>query len=128
MNIQIYGHNTTVTEALRSHIMAKLAAVEKIIPGIQKIHLSITVNHHHRHGDIFTLDTQLAMGKHSIHITETDSDIYTAVDKTETMLLRQGRKFRTRYAGRQRRLRQLLSPRTYWRWGKRLWRRKDGEL
>jgi ribosomal subunit interface protein len=123
MNIQIYGKNFKVTESIDSYIRDKYYSVEKIVSSVDKVHVSLSVNQHHKHGEIFTVSTQAQIDKHPVHVTETAEDLYAAVDKTQELLLRHARKSKTKNRSRWRRTKRLLSPRNYVRLGKKIFRR-----
>ncbi|MFC1663187.1 ribosome hibernation-promoting factor, HPF/YfiA family [Patescibacteria group bacterium] len=124
MNIQIHGQNFTITPAIRNQIEKKYASIEKIVSPIDRVHVSISVNRHHKHGEIFTVSSQIAIGKNSIHVTEKAEDVYTAIDKSEEIILRQTKKYKTKHQMRLRRLKRLISPRNYWRWGKNIFNKE----
>lgn len=123
MNIQIYGHGIETTDAIRAYVIEKIGHVGTILGEVEKIHVTLNVNHHHVHGDIFNVEIQTSVGKHSLHVEETASDLYAAIDLAEDVLMRQARKLHSQGSDRRRRLQQALSPRRYLNWGKRFFRR-----
>lgn len=123
MNIQLYGHSLEVTPAIRQYTEEKIGHISTILTDVDNVHVALTVNRHHQHGEIFTVDVQTSIGKHALHVSETASDLYAAVDQAEEALLHQARKVHSQTVGRNRRLQQMLSPRRYLSWGKRLFRR-----
>lgn len=124
MIIQIYGHNLEVTDALRQYAEEKIGHINHIMPSIERAHVTLGVGHHHLHGEIFNVEVQVAVGKHSVHVTETADDLYAAIDLAEAALLHQVRKIHTKQIDRRQRIAQALSPRRYLDWGKRFLRRR----
>ena len=84
MNLTVTGHHVDVTEAMRSHVEAKLGKLARHTdrPLSMQVTLTVEKDRHEAEANVHVADTHL-------HADTTDSDMYAAIDALADKLDRQ---------------------------------------
>jgi putative sigma-54 modulation protein len=78
MNITIKATNTTLTEAIKSAIEAKLAVLEGFLKPEDKIHVEVEEDNHHKSGLFSRVEIQIS--PHGYYADAMGNDFYEALD------------------------------------------------
>ncbi len=87
MNLQISGHHIEVTDALRDYVEAKLEPVVRHFDKVLGVNVILSVEKLTQTADV----TMHIPGK-ELHVTETNEDLYAAIDSMFDKLDRQVQK------------------------------------
>lgn len=87
MNLQISGHHIEVTDALREYVEAKLEPVVRHFDKVLGVNVILSVEKLTQTADV----TMHIPGK-ELHVTETNEDLYAAIDSMFDKLDRQVQK------------------------------------
>lgn len=112
MQITYYGKNLTVTPAMQQCVAEKLSTLERFSKETGKAHVTVEMNRHHRHGDIFTIHVLLDLVGTPLVAEESAGDFYACVDFIENRLRRQVTRHYDRHRTLSRSMRRFLFPRT----------------
>ena len=89
MNIQITGKNLEVTQAIRDYIDKKIGSLEKFYSNIIETRVEIEKNTHHQKGYVFVVLVNLKVPNQLIRATDTQIDLYAAIDIVKEEVERQ---------------------------------------
>lgn len=78
MNINIKATNTTVTDAIRSNIEDKVAALEKFLKVEDKVFVEIAEETHHQKGQFSRVEIRIS--PHGYYAEANGNDFYEALD------------------------------------------------
>ncbi len=78
MNITIKATNTTLTDAIKDNINAKLAAFEGFLRPEDKIHVEVEEDNHHKSG-LFSR-VEIHISPHGYYADAMGNDFYEAID------------------------------------------------
>ncbi|MEK7208772.1 MAG: ribosome-associated translation inhibitor RaiA [Patescibacteria group bacterium] len=95
MKINFKGTNLELNDQLRSYVLLKLEALDKILAlerikdeGLATVELG-RVNQHHKHGDVFRAEINLHWSGRYFRAEAESGDLYAAVDEVKDELLRE---------------------------------------
>ncbi len=89
MHIQITGHNTEITPALRDFTEKKLKRLQSHVESITNIHVTLTIDKLSQ-----IAEANIHVPGHSIHAKSETDDMYTALDSLTDKLSRQLLKYK----------------------------------
>lgn len=101
MNVSISGHHISITEAMKSAVMDKLAKVERHFDQIQSIKIILSLNNHRSDGshsgkNNHKAEALLRVSGQEMFVQACDDDMYQAINSMADKLDRQVRKYKTR--------------------------------
>jgi len=95
MKINFKGTNLELNDQLRSYVLLKLKALDKILTseqikdeGLATVELG-RINKHHKHGEIFRAEINLNWSGHYFRVEAESGDLYAAIDEVKDELLRE---------------------------------------
>lgn len=86
INFQIKGSHLEVTEALKAHVISKLAKVEKVMDKITSINVILSIDNLDQKAEA---ELRISGDQHSIFAEAVTDDMYKSIDKLEERLLKQ---------------------------------------
>jgi len=96
MRIEVVGKNVQITDAIRTHIEAKLEKLPRFFDGVQQITVTVEGDNHHQHGT-FAVEVVADVIKHDDFVARaTDEDLYKAIDAAAHKSERQIKDFKER--------------------------------
>ncbi|HTY40047.1 MAG TPA: ribosome-associated translation inhibitor RaiA [Candidatus Paceibacterota bacterium] len=102
MQISIKGTGLDLTPSLETYIQEKLGTLEKFLKKFDElgaVEMRVEVartTRHHRHGDVFMAEANLALPGKLLRAVADDADVRTAVDNVKSMLKLEIEKYKTR--------------------------------
>lgn len=102
INIDIKASGIDLTEALREYVEMRMGALERYLRRYSPDSLGIKVevartSRHHRHGDVFYAEANLALPGKILRATHKAPDIRVAVDKVKDILQREITKYKDQH-------------------------------
>ncbi len=80
----IKATGTELTDAIRSHVEKKVAALEKYYHQITGVSAEVAVTtHHHHKGKIFRAELNVEVPGKLLRVEKTADDLYKAIDKAK---------------------------------------------
>lgn len=112
MNIQLSTQNFDVTEPLREYVEEKIGHIGRGDTEINaSAHVRISRDHHHKHGEVFTLSVHVTLPSRSFSAETHAGDPYAATDLAQEKLEHEFEHWIGRGESRRRRVARALSPR-----------------
>jgi len=134
MTIQLSTKNFELTQPLRDYVEEKISRLARYDNEVVTAHIRVSRDHHHKHGEVFTLGATLTLLNHSVNAEANAGDPYAATDIVQEKLERELEHWRGRSESRRRRLGKMLNPRQLsrlpqrqWRWLRKQLSRQDHE-
>lgn len=78
MNISIKATNTTLTDAIKSNIEAKLQVIETFLRPEDQVHVEVEEENHHNHGLFSRVEVRIT--PHGHYADANGNDFYEAMD------------------------------------------------
>ncbi|MBI2097613.1 MAG: HPF/RaiA family ribosome-associated protein [Candidatus Vogelbacteria bacterium] len=95
MRVNFKAINLALNETWRGYTIEKLAVIEKLIDGyktgddgLAEVELG-RVNQHHKHGDVFRAEINLAWSGRRFRSESETGDLYAAIDEAKDELVRE---------------------------------------
>lgn len=111
MHISYYGKQYAIPDRFKAYAEQKLAGLERLVPELLEFRLNITLDHHHRKGEIYTVHAIARGGTTRLNAMVTAADPYSGVDLLIEKLENQITHERGKQRNTRRRFARLLSPR-----------------
>lgn len=119
MQIQIYGKNITVTPAIQDFVHKKLGHLEKFLHKVQKIHVELSVDKHHKSGEVQQVDVNVYLEHGQLRTTQKSNNMYNSINQACEELKDQALREKEKYQGKRRRTIQIKRlMKSIWPWQK----------
>ncbi|MBT4849748.1 ribosome-associated translation inhibitor RaiA [Candidatus Parcubacteria bacterium] len=116
MNIKIYNKKFDLTPAFKKYLKEKLQGLKKYKNDIESVNIELARDQHHKKGEVFTVGLNITMpNKHTIQVSETNSDAYAAVDIVQDIVARQLVKYKEKNISKQRKKRRYFKSLKFWK-------------
>ena len=102
MQIHLSPRNVRLTGAIHAYVAEKIMRLEDIAVEILAAHVVLLHDEQTASGGLYYVKVHLAIAGPDIHASDTDGDLYAAIDKISDKLARQLRKRKTRLVDKQR--------------------------
>lgn len=92
MKIRIISTGFECTPAIKAYVEEKIGSLDRYIRRFEKggeVGMDIEVGRpirHPKHGDVFRAEARFVLGKKSIHMEESSSDLFVAIDALKDRL------------------------------------------
>ena len=119
MQIQIYGKNIEVTPAMQNFIHKKLARLERFFHKPQKIHVELSVDKHHKSGEVQQVDMNIYLEHDQLRTTQKSNNMYNSISQACDELKDQALRDKEKYQGKRRKTIQIKRlMKSIWPWQK----------
>lgn len=119
MNIQIYAKNLELTESIKSYTKLKIEKLEKYLHPNANVHVELSVDKHHKHGEVHTVEVNITMGNELLRAKESDNTLYEAIDKISERMKTLGSKDKGKHQAKIRKMIQFKRLiKSIWPWQK----------
>lgn len=92
MDIHVSAKNFVLTPSVKIFAEEKVLRLQHFWQKIIRVHVELSINRHHQHGEIFIVHVWLEIPGQDIHATAIATDIHAAIDlvypKIERQVLR----------------------------------------
>ncbi|ABB15647.1 ribosome hibernation-promoting factor, HPF/YfiA family [Carboxydothermus hydrogenoformans] len=95
MNVQVRGKNIEVTPALKEYAEKRLAKLEKYLPKIDVVHVTLLVE-----GDLHKTEVTIPVAGYLLRGEEESPDMYSSIDLVVDKLERQAKKYKEKLYAR----------------------------
>ena len=102
MQIHLSPRNVRLTGAIHGYVAEKIMRLEDIAVEILAAHVVLLHDEQTASGGLYYVKVHLAISGPDIHASDTDGDLYAAIDKISDKLARQLRKRKTRLVDKRR--------------------------
>ena len=102
MQIHLSPRNVRLTGAIHAYVAEKIMRLEDIACEILAAHIVLLHDEQTDSGGLYCVKVHLAIAGPDIHASDTDGDLYAAIDKISDKLARQLRKRKTRLVDKRR--------------------------
>lgn len=83
----LQGTGIELTEAIKSYVEEKVAALEKFMPHATKVEVDVGMRtHHHHKGKIFYAEINVHQPTGNLRVEKDAEDLYKAIDKVKDHL------------------------------------------
>jgi len=96
MKTHLHLHQIKLTDAIREFAISKISRLESLADDIQSAEITLTHGQGINPEKEFSVTVRLALPGKDVHATETQVDLYAAIDAVRDKLARQLRKRKTR--------------------------------
>lgn len=111
MHLSFYGKQYDIPAQVKQYAEQKLSVIEKFLPDVQEIRVNISLGHHHRKGEVFTVSVHLTRARERMNARAESQDPYAGLDFIVEKLERQIAHERGKRRTVRLRFRRYLSPR-----------------
>ncbi len=80
MNIIISGKGLSITPSMRTFVDEKFSRLERYWADIQQASVEVSLNHHHKHGNIIMVYARLVTPGNDVRATSNGPEFHDAVD------------------------------------------------
>jgi len=95
MNVQVRGKNIEVTPALKEYAEKRLSKLEKYLPKIDVVHVTLLVE-----GDLHKTEVTIPVAGYLLRGEEESPDMYSSIDLVVDKLERQAKKYKEKLYAR----------------------------
>ena len=113
MKYQLYSKNVIVTDSLKVYIDKKMSTLDKFSRHVTVCNLDISRDTHHKKGDVFRFEANVAVPGSMLRIVEHHEDIRAAIDVGVDKISHQIQKTRSRARDMSRRTGRKLKEKSY---------------